>query len=307
MVPAPADAFSFVNYVAYAIYAPLYLTGPIVTFNDYISQSLHRSASIVPRRTALYALRFLFALFAMEFVLHFVYVGAISKAGPVWSSYRPSQLALLSYFNLHIIWLKLLIPWRLSRLWALVDGMDPPENMLRCVSDNYSTLLFWRAWHRSYNRWLVRYLFVPLGGSSFATPLSALRSVATYAAVFTFVALWHDIKLRLLLWGWLIVLFMLPEMTVGALVPRRVWHGRPTAHRMVACAGAVCSILTMMSANLVGFALGLDGLGAVVRGILHDASGITFLLASCGALFVGVQVMFEIRQAEHRRGIDIKC
>jgi protein-cysteine N-palmitoyltransferase HHAT len=30
-------------------------------------------------------------------------------------------------------------------------------------------------------------------------------------------------------------------------------------------------------------------------------------VTSCGALFVGAQVMFEIRQSELRRGISLKC
>lgn len=35
--------------------------------------------------------------------------------------------------------------------------------------------------------------------------------------------------------------------------------------------------------------------------------GISFLTGSCIALFVGIQVMFEIRQSELRKGIDLKC
>lgn len=52
---------------------------------------------------------------------------------------------------------QLLIPWRFFRLWALLDEIDPPENMVRCMANNYSTLGFWRSWHRSYNLWIVRY------------------------------------------------------------------------------------------------------------------------------------------------------
>jgi hypothetical protein len=51
---------------------------------------------------------------------------------------------------------KLLLPWRFFRLWALADGIDPPENMVRCMANNYSTLGFWRSWHRSYNLWITR-------------------------------------------------------------------------------------------------------------------------------------------------------
>jgi hypothetical protein len=57
--------------------------------------------------------------------------------------------------------LQLLLPWRFFRLWALADGIDPPENMVRCMANNYSPLGFWRSWHRSYNLWLTRYAESP--------------------------------------------------------------------------------------------------------------------------------------------------
>ncbi|EFY96438.1 Membrane bound O-acyl transferase, MBOAT [Metarhizium robertsii ARSEF 23] len=302
----PAD-YSFRNYIAYAIYAPLYLAGPILTFNDYISQLKFKAASIEKPRTIRYGVRFLLVLLAMELILHFDYVGAIGLANPVWGEYSAAQLSLLSFFNLHIIWLKLLLPWRLFRLWALVDGIDPPENMVRCVSNNYSTQLFWRAWHRSYNRWLIRYLYVPLGGASFRNWAAAAQSTVTYLCVFTFVALWHDIQLRLLIWGWLIVLFMVPEWTAAFLFPKRKWESRPTEYRMLCCVGAVANVLMMMAANLVGFAVGLDGLQSIVAGILHEWSGVIFLTVACACLFVGIQVMFEIRESEKRKGATLKC
>jgi len=305
-IPAATSDFSFRNYVAYAIYAPLYLTGPILTFNDYMSQQRYRATSIETPRTVRYGFRFVLVVLAMELVLHFDYVGAISKADPDWSSYTPAQLSLLSFFNLHIIWLKLLLPWRFFRLWALVDGIDPPENMVRCVSNNFSTLSFWRSWHRSYNRFLLRYIYIPMGGANFRTVRGALKSVATYLMVFTFVALWHDIKMRLLIWGWLVVLFFLPEIAARNLFPKRKWENNPTAYRMLCCVGAVFNILMMISANLVGFAVGADGLRSILLGIFRDYAGLIFLVSACGALFVGVQVMFEIREEEKRKGVNLK-
>ncbi|PQE20302.1 mboat family protein [Rutstroemia sp. NJR-2017a BBW] len=306
-IPAPEKDFNFRNYVAYSIYAPLYLTGPIITFNDYISQAKYRPASIDKSRTIKYAVRFLLCLLAMEVLLHFIYCTAISKAHPNWSDYTPAQLSLLSYFNLHIVWLKLLLPWRFFRLWSLTDGIDPPENMIRCLSDNPSTIQFWRGWHRSFNRWLVRYIYVPLGGSSSRTWLTTARSIFNYVLVFTFVALWHDISLNLLAWGWLIVLFMLPEIIGGMLFPRRKWLNNLTAYRAICGIGAVGNLMLMMAANLVGFAVGIDGLKSIVSGIFRDFSGVIFLVTASSALFVGVQVMFEVRESEMRKGIFLKC
>ncbi|KAH6656950.1 putative glycerol: H+ symporter [Truncatella angustata] len=306
-IPAQSKDFSFRNYIAYAIYAPLYLTGPILTFNDYISQQRYRPATIETARTIRYGVRFALALLAMEVMLHYNYIQAISKANPTWGEYTAAQLSLLSFLNLHLIWLKLLLPWRLFRLWSLIDGIDPPENMLRCVSNNYSTLAFWRSWHRSYNRWLTRYIYIPLGGSSFANPKAAARSILNYVMTFTFVAMWHDIQLRLLIWGWLVVLFMLPEMTARALFPARKWENRPTAYRLICGIGGCANDLMMTMANLVGFAVGLDGLQDIITSIFRDVSGFTFLIVACTAIFVAVQIMFEIRESEMRRGISLKC
>lgn len=316
-IPAEPSAFNPRNYVAYMLYSPLYLAGPILTFNDYIAQQRHAAPSVTRTRTFLYGLRFFLTLLCMELILHYIYAVAISKASPDWSMYSPGQLSMLAFFNLHIIWLKLLIPWRFFRLWALVDGIDPPENMVRCMSNNYSAFAFWRGWHRSLNRWVVRYLYVPLGGgegpskSGTKTPVSRLvaraRRITNVLAVFTFMALWHDINLRLLMWGWLITLFVLPEVIATLLFPPQKWKSRPTAYRVLCGVGAVGNILMMMMANLVGFAVGLDGLKGLLEGIMGSYSGAGFLLAACGALFVGVQVMFEVREGELRAGIRLKC
>lgn len=271
--PAAAKDYNFRNYIAYAIYAPLYLTGPIITFNDYISQLKYPPASIETARTIKYGIRFLLCLLCMELLLHYNYCVAISKGNPVWSDYTPAQLSLLSYFNLHVLWLKLLLPWRFFRLWSLIDGIDPPENMLRCLSDNPSTVAFWRGWHRSYNRWLIRYIYVPLGGASSKTWISTARTILNYTTVFTFVALWHDISMNLLIWGWLIVLFMMPEIIAGYIFPRKKWENNLTAYRVLCGIGTVGNLMMMMMANLVGFAVGLDGLKNIISGIFRDCSG----------------------------------
>jgi D-alanyl-lipoteichoic acid acyltransferase DltB (MBOAT superfamily) len=66
------------------------------------------------------------------------------------------QLVSCSYILLKLMWLKFLVMWRFFRLWALADGVDPPENMTRCMSNNYSIEMFWKGWHSSFNKWIVR-------------------------------------------------------------------------------------------------------------------------------------------------------
>lgn len=321
-IPAEPAAFTLRNYIAYILYSPLYLAGPILTFNDYVSQQRYKPASVTRSRTTLYGIRFGFTLLCMELILHYIYAVAISKSNPDWSVFTPGQLSMLAFFNLHIIWLKLLIPWRFFRLWALVDGIDPPENMVRCMSNNYSAFAFWRGWHRSYNRWIVRYIYIPLGGGGGGRrpaggpkPTSPPKSnfmnkflqIRNFLMVFTFVALWHDINLRLLMWGWLVTLFVLPEVLGGMLFPAHRWRSRPTAYRVLCGIGSVGNVLMMMIANLVGFALGMDGLKDLLAGLTGSYSGLAYLISCCVVLFVGVQVMFEVREDELRAGINLKC
>lgn len=290
------NTYTYMNYIAYALYAPLYIAGPIMTFNDFMWQ-LSRPIAVPVRTTISYLLRFVVCLLTMEFILHFMYVVAI-KDSKAWGGDTPAELSMIGFWNLIIVWLKLLIPWRFFRLWALVDGIDPPENMVRCMANNYSTLGFWRSWHRSYNLWIVRYIYIPLGGSN--------NVVFTTLLVFSFVALWHDLSFKLLAWGWLVSLFILPELVARHLLPPRK-YGAQTWYRHVCAIGAVFSILMMMTANLVGFVIGTDGMSFMLQQLISGWEGIRFMAVACGCLFVAAQVMFEYREEELRQGIVRRC
>lgn len=302
--PLPIEEYNFANYVSYLTYAPLFIGGPIVSFNDYMYQSNYFQLELTKdtKRILVYGARLLFCILVMEFLLHFMYVVAVSKT-KAWDGDTPFQLSMLGMFNLNIIWLKLLIPWRMFRFWSLLDGIDPPENMIRCMDNNYLGLAFWRAWHRSYNKWVLRYIYIPLGGAGSGSSGVATR-LGNSLLVFSFVAVWHDIELRLLMWGWLVVLFLMPEIVATMYFRRyalKLWY------RHLCGVGAVCNIWMMMLANLVGFCLGKDGTMALLNEMFSTAQGFRFFLLASGTLYVGVQVMFELREAEKRRGIDVKC
>lgn len=298
VAPLPLSDYSFFHYIAYLTYAPLFLAGPVLTFNDYIYQLSYYPLPSVRdfRRIAIYFVRFLFCVLCMEIILHFAYVVAVSKA-KAWDGDSPFQISMVGFFNLICIWLKLLIPWRLFRFWALFDGIDPPENMIRCMSNNFSALAFWRAWHRSFNRWVIRYIYVPLGGGGNNRILNSLL-------VFSFVAIWHDIELRLLFWGWLVVFFLLPEIACTQFFKpyREKWW-----YRHLAALGCTINIWMMMIANLFGFCLDKDGMLNLLRDLFKTVDGFSFLVGSTISLWIATQVMFERRQGELRRGVNVRC
>ncbi|SGZ40141.1 related to Glycerol uptake protein 1 [Hanseniaspora guilliermondii] len=288
--------YNFVNQFAYLLYAPLLIAGPVITFNDYLCQN-QRSLPNTMKFKVIYLLRFLFCFLTMEVLLHYTYVVALSKF-KAWERLSSYQISMIGLFNLNLVWLKLLIPWRFFRLWSLMDNIDPPENMLRCMNNNFSALQFWRSWHRSFNKWVLRYIYIPLGGSK-------NRLLASFC-VFTFVAIWHDIELKLLLWGWMIVLFLIPEIFLSSFVYKMFGH-KPKTYRLLTGAGCVVNVWMMMIANIFGFCLGQDGTKKFLNDLLFTTNGLIFFFASSGCLFIAIQVMFELREQEKRAGIDAKC
>ena len=107
------------------------------------------------------------------------------------------------------------------------------------------------------------------------------------------------------MWGWLITLFVLPE--VLATMWGKQFRDDPQTYRILCGIGAVFNILMMMIANLVGFAIGIDGLKGLIVGIVGSTWGAVFIAAVCGTLYTGVQVMYEVREQEKREGIRMKC
>jgi D-alanyl-lipoteichoic acid acyltransferase DltB (MBOAT superfamily) len=189
-----------------------------------------------------------------------------------------------------------------ARFWALADGLDAPENLPRCLCTNYDVVGFWKNWHSSYNRWLVRYMYIPLGGG-------AWRLLNVWP-IFTFVALWHDVEPRMLSWAWLMALIVAPE-AAGKWLGARPWcipdkTGR--AFRYTAAAAAAANLVLLISANLVGFVFGADGILPFVARVLGAPAFLPYVLL---ALFSAAQLSLALRDArgggaEARSGGDGK-
>ena len=130
-------------YFVYCMYPPLYMAGPIMTFNSFASQAL---APLPIRRwqVLLYGARWLAAWAALEALTHTVAPNAMAKHRVLdYLSQRgmlittPLHYACVGFWVLVFMWLKFLVIWRFFRLAALAAGSEPPENMLRCVCNNY--------------------------------------------------------------------------------------------------------------------------------------------------------------------------
>lgn len=292
-------SYSLLNYLAYTLYPPLYIAGPTSTFNAFVSQLEAPSSALTGIAIARYLARAAGCWFCMEVITHNLWFMAVAR-NKLWvplvaakgHALSPPEMCLVPWWIMIIFWLKFTVIWRFFRFWALADGMDVPENMLRCICNNYDILGFWKNWHASYNQWLVRYMYIPMGGAKWR--------LMNVWVIFTFVAMWHDLEIKLLGWAWLMALFIAPEVLVKWIgsQPWCIPDKQGRAFRYAAGAAAAVNILFLIAANMVGFVLGLDGIKPFLQQVLGKPQFLPIVLLAC---FCGAQLMLALRDYETYR------
>lgn len=284
--------YSFITYLAYLLYAPLYIAGPIVSFNAFASQLNVPQKSYSVGNVAFYGLRWFLCLGLMETMTHFLYYNAFAISG-LWRQLSPFEIFIIGYGVINFIWLKFLLIWRYFRFWSLVAGIETIENMPNCINNCYSLESFWKSWHASFNKWIVRYMYIPLGGSR--------KKLFNVWIIFTFVALWHDLEWKLISWAWLTCLFLVPEIVIkssASSFTSRSAIGKFVLREMSAVAGTI-TITCLMVANLIGYVIGPSGTSWLISRLLKK-DGFPLLGFIFLSFYVAVKLMFHIRDAKQK-------
>ncbi|KAH9733766.1 MBOAT (Membrane bound O-acyl transferase) family protein [Citrus sinensis] len=140
-----SENYTFAMYLCYLVYAPLYISGPIISFNAFASQLEVPQNNYLRRDVLWYGLRWIFSLLLMELMTHIFYYNAFAVSG-MWKLLSPLDVFIIGYGVLNFMWLKFFLIWRYFRLWSLICGIEAPENMPR-------KLLSWA--------WLTCLFFIP--------------------------------------------------------------------------------------------------------------------------------------------------
>jgi len=202
------------------------------------------------------------------------------------------------YWTLNFMYMKFMIIWKFFRVIGNLDGIDSPENMNRCVNNNFTFTGFWRSWHGSLNKWILRYLYIPLGGKN--------TQQITIWLIFSFIGLWHDLEWRWLAWAWCNCVFFSLEIIILTFFSSKKFswlHRKPFWRHIVAFSGTA-NIFLLMVANLA-ILHGFEYTPVFVERAFFSEKGFQLFLCGFGWLFCGVCIMLEIRNNEKRRN-DMK-
>ena len=283
--------------VDFFFHPALWLAGPLMSLDDFLASSTPQF-----RFCALYFLRFLGLLLLQEIFLVSVPFFAILRA-QMTDAFSARSFASLLYAAINGLWLKFALMWRFFRLWALVDGVEAPENIPRCINTHRTVTEFWQGWHCSFNRWLVRHIYIPLGGRR--------NRFLSVWVIFFFSAYWHDVSPEnwkpLFLWGLLNILHMSLEWAV-----RMTWsrgqclgvHSSPWIRNCLECAAGIVTSAFISMTTFVGVLGGQTFLQsfALIAGSspnwVLDVAGISLVLGC----IVQITMALEEARPEHAKG-----
>ncbi|XP_061481277.1 protein-cysteine N-palmitoyltransferase HHAT isoform X2 [Rhineura floridana] len=196
--PTKMTHHPFLWMLAYVFYYPVFHNGPIITFDEFYNQMNKQESCRLKFNLWIFicgSIRILLWWWLTELMIHFMYIHAICSS--------PSHLEAATYWTLGglalaqvlFFYVKYLVLFGVPALVIQMDGLNPPD-LPRCVSTMYSFSGMWRSFDVGLHRFLIRYIYIPMGGSH----CSMFKMLLSTAITFAFVSYWHGGHSYL--WSW---------------------------------------------------------------------------------------------------------
>ena len=101
---------------------------------------------------------------------------------------------------------------------------------------------FWRRWHTSLRKWMLDYIYLPMGGNKVTKP----KYIFLILFIFSFSGLWHGANYTFICWGLLNGLYFVPYILTDTLIR---YKDPPAKGRILPSFKELCQIL--LTFNLV--------------------------------------------------------
>nr|XP_031294493.1 protein-cysteine N-palmitoyltransferase HHAT isoform X4 [Camelus dromedarius] len=196
--------------------------------------------------------RLFFCWWLAELMVHLMYMHAIYSSTSLLRAVSCWTLGGLALAQVLFFYVKYLVLFGVPALLMRLDGLTPPP-LPRCVSTMFSFTGMWRYFDVGLHDFLIRYVYIPMGGSQHGL----LGTLFSTAMTFAFVSFWHGGNDYLWCWAALNWLGVTVENGVQRLVQTpRVQNSlaqllSPPARRRFHAALASCSTSMLILSNLV--------------------------------------------------------
>lgn len=197
---------AFVDYLAYILYFPKILMGPLVDPVEFIGQINDTELKKVNWDNISYGLKiFCFGLFK-KIMLADTFANAVSWAySNIETATSMDWILVMLFYTFEIYfdfsgYSDMAVGTSLMMNITLPINFDSPYKAIT-IRD------FWKRWHISLTKFLTKYIYIPLGGGR----KGKLFTYANIMIVFLISGIWHGANWTFILWGLLHGLLMVSE------------------------------------------------------------------------------------------------
>lgn len=184
------------DYAVYILMFPQLIAGPIVRFKEIESQLLYRNETNMFDSRVIGFVRFVVGLSKKVLIANVLgeQVDAIFAVSPEYLSTGTAWIGILAYtFQIYFDFSGYS---DMALGLGKMMGFTFPENfnfpyIARSVSE------FWKRWHITLGKWMMDYLYIPLGGNR----ISKRRTFFNLWLVFLISGLWHGDAWTFVAWG----------------------------------------------------------------------------------------------------------
>ncbi|XP_071662118.1 protein-cysteine N-palmitoyltransferase HHAT isoform X4 [Patagioenas fasciata] len=197
--PAQKSSHSFLWMLAYVFYYPTFHNGPLMNFDEFRKQMRRQETFSLKTNLSILIvgiIRIIFWWCLAELMIHLMYIHALYSSVPPLEAASYWALGGLALAQVLFFYVKYLVLYGIPALLLQMDGLKPPA-LPCCVSLMHSFTKMWRSFDVGLHRFLVRYIYVPMGGSQ----SSLLGMLFSTALTFAFVSYWHGGQSYLWYWG----------------------------------------------------------------------------------------------------------
>ncbi|XP_072493970.1 protein-cysteine N-palmitoyltransferase HHAT isoform X5 [Notamacropus eugenii] len=253
--PPKGSSYSFFWLLAYVFYYPVLHNGPILNFSEFIEQMQNQESYSLKANLGIFVLgvsRLLCWWWLAELMIHLMYMHALYSSSFLLETVPAWALGGLALAQVLFFYVKYLVLFGVPALAMQLDGLQPPA-LPRCVSTMYSFPGMWRNFDVGLHNFLIRYIYIPTGGSR----RGVLRMLFSTAMTFAFVSYWHGGHDYLWYWAVLNWVGVTIENRVRRLLSipfiheSLVQHLSPQARRRLHATLAGASTSMLILSNLV--------------------------------------------------------
>jgi alginate O-acetyltransferase complex protein AlgI len=189
------ERHSIGDFLAFAMFAPTMVAGPIKRFQQFSPQV--ETARADANDVSAGITRILIGL-AKKMVLadtFALWLNPLGSSGALDQAPKFQIVSALVAYSLHI-YFDFSGYSDIAIGSARLFGISVPENFASPYLRS-SIRSFWRHWHMSLTRWVTDYIYIPLGGNRRGLALTCVNLMAA----FTIVGIWHGAAWHFAVWG----------------------------------------------------------------------------------------------------------